>query len=317
MDLSAILAGIGGAARGGFEGFSWQEGMNLDKKKQADAAALKEADITSREQIAKLREEIRVQLETLKETGRSDRHDTPSGTAVLNEEGRNDRYGRPSGNAVLAEEGRNDRWGTPSGNAVLADAGATQRHVTPSGSVLSQISAANQRWATPSGNATLGAETTRRGQDLGQQAAAQSTDARRFAASEATRRARLRGQQRDPWSSVTFDPATSGEMPVTPLAPATPSGPLPSGGTDPIYKWSDGTTRMYPEGGAAAQVPVTPPAATPPAQPQSPDAVVDRDAQRRATFETIRTEIENRKKKGQAYDDLIKQLKKLRTGGAQ
>jgi hypothetical protein len=48
----------------------------------------------------------------------------------------------------------------------LQEAGRNQRHETPSGNVVAQQAGANYRHETASGNAILGAETTRRGQDI-------------------------------------------------------------------------------------------------------------------------------------------------------
>lgn len=61
--------------------------------------------------------------------------------------------------AELNESGRMSRHATPSGNTQATQAGAMSRaELTEKGR--------NERWMAPSGNATLGSETTRRGQDI-------------------------------------------------------------------------------------------------------------------------------------------------------
>jgi len=249
-----ILAGIGGATRGGMEAYSWE------KEHQQ-----KERAITSREEMTKLKEEIRLMIADLNEGGRNTRHETPSGNTLVTVEGANARHETPSGNTILTEGGRNARHATDD---------ATRRfvHTTPSGNTINLEAGRDRRWLEPSGNAALGAETTRRGQDLNftlgntRDATARrgqdvSADTTRRGQDAATERARIRGAgSTSPYSGLFDVPATGGTTKGT--IPVTPR-------------------QATPAGGGTGSAPVSPPASTE-AAPAAPDAA----AQRRTELET-------------------------------
>lgn len=105
-----------------------------------------------------------------------------------------------------------DKWGLMNGQGVIVGylpKGASpdaqlrsqttlQTHATPSGSAILQEEGANTRHTTASGSAVLGAETTRRGQDI--------VDARTRAEGAANRGVTLRGQ------NLGIDPAVQGAV---------------------------------------------------------------------------------------------------------
>lgn len=141
MAAEDILAGISGALRGGVDQYTWQK-----EHKQ------KERAITSREDMARLKEEIRLMIEQTKEGGRNERWETPSGNVVTQEAGRTERHATPSGNIIANNEGAMNRL------KKSIDFGYDKTFMEEAGR--------NSRWTTPSGNARLGSETTRRGQDV-------------------------------------------------------------------------------------------------------------------------------------------------------
>lgn len=90
--LEDILAGVGGALKGGLEGFTW--GKEFQQKERA---------ISSREEIARLRDEIRLMIAQANEGGRMARHEAPSGSVVAQQEGATKRTG-------MVQEGQNFRF---------------------------------------------------------------------------------------------------------------------------------------------------------------------------------------------------------------
>jgi len=244
MDLAAILAGIGGAASGAAQGFSWEQEQKNARQKLKDDRAAVQARAQSQEEIARLRAEVQEMVARIAGGSRETVAATNAGArteaATIGADARVE-------SATIGANSREKVAGTTATNRLdverLRQGGADRRHVNPSGNVLSIISGQNQRHATPSGDATLGAETARRGQLFTAETARRGQDMTQqntqFSAAEATKRAQLRA--RDPWAeSEGFAEATTAEPGALPVT-----------------------------------APVTPPASTPRVQPKAPDATQD------------------------------------------
>jgi hypothetical protein len=330
MGLDVLLGALGGGFEGAAKGYSWQKEYEQQDRR-----------LDQQNELAKLREDVRLMVEYLREGGREGRWDRPSGNVVTQQQGAMDRL-------EVTEAGRDTRHATPSGNQLAALEGAFSRHITPSGNALVAEEGRDERWMTPSANARMQADTTRRGQDIGSGDRRRGQDltfdagtmrdettrrgqdmrdsASRFTAHEATKRA---GMRRDPYQVMFNTPVTPMQEAAPPAEPPPTAAPAPApartpvrpttvpGGTSPNYRWPDGTTRAYPPGGSASanlgRTPVSPPASNQPPQPKTAEAVVDREQQRRTTFESLKKQIDERKRKGLDFADLLQQMQALRT----
>lgn len=114
-----VLVAVGGGLEGYTDQRRHDENLNLDKEK-----------LTQQNELARLREEVRVMV------------------AGMTEEGRNDRYGKPSGNVVAQQTGATQRTG-------MQQEGATTR------TGMQQTGATDR--------AQMVDDTRRRGQDFGQE----------------------------------------------------------------------------------------------------------------------------------------------------
>jgi len=225
------------------------EGAVTGLRDQRDAAMVAQK-IQQQEELAQMREEVRQAI------------------ASLNEEGRNARWGRVSGNVEAQQAGQDRRssaeilasnwkWRTPSGNVEAQQAGETARTNAIVEGANTRAQGAEQgrnlRWSLPSGNVKLSTETTRRGQDLGAETTRRGQDFGFTLGTEHNTIARKRANQSifgD--QTVTGADQSSGRDVNLPALGAIPVTPRKNGGTAPLYHWSDGTTRAYPEGSASA-----------------------------------------------------------------
>ncbi|MGE3278039.1 MAG: hypothetical protein AB7O67_23250, partial [Vicinamibacterales bacterium] len=160
MAAQDILAAVSGALKGGAEGYMFNREEDYKNRK-----------LDSDSEIKRLQTEIKVMLENMKEQGRNQRWETPSG------------------NVTATQEGQNTRWLNPSGN-VIANNRTRERGQDLGFSLgLALEDGRNNRWSTPSGNAIVGADTSRRGQDLSAETARRGQDisAATAAAAEAGR----------------------------------------------------------------------------------------------------------------------------------
>lgn len=301
--LAGILAGVGGGLRGASAGYSWQK--DYEQKERA---------ISSREEIARLREEIRLMIEQAKEGGRTDRHVTPSGDAIVGADSRRDV-------ATITQEGATARHNTPSGSVIANNTAAADRLTQNITFGRELETGRNRRHDTASGTARLGAETQRYGIDTRSADSRYATDT----GATTTRRgqdirsgdSRYAADKRNAMFQGIFGPTPvfNGRTPVTPAG---------GGGSPPI------PDRERPEDPAAAAAappplngrtpitakpPVTPPASSAPPSPKPADAAADQEARRRTRFEQIKREIAERQRKGQDISDLVRELQQLRTRG--
>jgi len=137
MAAQDILAAIAGGLKGGAEGYMYNRDEDYKNRK-----------LESDSEIKRLQTEIKVMLESMKE------------------QGRNQRWEAPSGNVTATQEGQTSRWLTPSGNTTANNATRARGQDIAQSLGLTLEAGRNSRWSTPSGNAIVGADTSRRGQDL-------------------------------------------------------------------------------------------------------------------------------------------------------
>jgi hypothetical protein len=236
-------------------------------------------------------------------------------------------YASPRGNmggTILTEAGRNARYDRPSGNTVANIAGAMDR-------VGAQIKGAwdrtmleeggrNSRWAAPSGNATLGSETTRRGQDIGATTARRGQDLT-FSLGSDRNALTQRGQDIDfglgtdrnaiqRKRNALFDATFNDQPDAAPAAaPTTPAAAPPP----PVVRPAGGGGPTVPSAAVRAPLPVTPHAA-------APQALAVLTSQAEATLRAFKAEQDPAKR-----TQLQKQLLELKqrkdalvaTGGGQ
>lgn len=299
MGLSEVLSGIAGGAKGAAAGFSWQKEFGQ-----------KEREISSREEIARLRAEVQ---QMINEANNSTRRDVANTGADSRRDVAETAAGSRVDVANITQGGANYRHDTASGDTTAREAGADRRLTKNLDFGMTKLNrdSADRRYGidtrssdsrygvdTRSGDSRYatetGAETTRRGQDVRSGDSRYSTD---------KRNAMFQG--------------VFGPTPVTP-AGAKPAVQVPDREKEVQDTTTTPTAAPTLNGRTPVTVkpPVTPPAAAPPVQPQDAAAAADREVQRRTRFEQIKRDIEDRKRKGQDFSDLVKELQKLR-GGAQ
>lgn len=318
-NAAAIFAGIGGAAKGLAEGYSWQK-----EYEQKDRA------ITSREEIAKLQAEIRQMIADAVENGRNQRWQQPSGNAIVGAESRETVAG-------INQDAANYRHDTASGDTLEREAGSDRRLTRNLDFGYDLEAGRNRRFNlgdettrrgqdstafTARRGQDIGATTTRRGQDMSSTTAQRGQDL----TSETARRGQdLTSKDRH----YSADKRVSmfqglfqqpGQTPITASPqpnPITTPTPLPRGGETMVPPPAPSLASPETMGAQPNVLPITPTASNPPPQPQQADAAVDLETKRRTRFEQIKREIAERQRKGLKYDDLVKEMLKLRTSGAQ
>lgn len=77
--MPSWLDGALGAVQGGLQGY-------MGEKRYRDERGFEERKLAQQGEIQKLREEVRVMLESMKEEGRGERHEKPSGSVVIQQE---------------------------------------------------------------------------------------------------------------------------------------------------------------------------------------------------------------------------------------
>lgn len=299
MAVEDWLAGIGGALKGGFDGYSYMR-----------ESAQKDKQIEQQKEIAAMRAEVQAMIAQVAATSREN-------VATTNASGRRDVAGinnRTRENvAGLTEFGRDFRWGTPSGNVTAQQEGANARNDATIAERGVEEAGRNTRHTTPSGNAVLGSETTRRGQDITSSTARRGQDLNfelggdrnrltergqdlnftldTSAEAGRTQRARMRPRPggsiltppQGPQSDIHLPNETPPPSVLDSVVPRGAARPAPAGGpvtprrtpgTQPTYPWPDGTTRAYPPpANGAAPVgpgPVTPRTTAAPAGAAAP-----------------------------------------------
>lgn len=195
-----ILAAIGGGLSGGARGYQWAE--EFDQK---------DREIDNKKEVARLQGEIRMMLESMKETGRNERYATPSGNVVAQQAGATQRNTDDNETTVAVADGRNAV--TTRGQDITQSLGIARNDTTRRGQDLN-FTLGGMRNSTALFGIKTGAETTRRGQDMTSATAAnaeagrgtRATDVNKLRSQEIEQRERLEKSKRaDPWSGVTFD----------------------------------------------------------------------------------------------------------------
>lgn len=144
-NAETVLGGIAGALHGGLNEYARQQDYrqkdraieSRDEQSQLRAEVqqmIAQLNATSREKVAQTGADSREKVAETNQAGANARHDTASGSVIENNRGAMERLKQN------------------------IDFGYDKTFLEESGR--------NKRWAAPSGNATLGAQTTRRGQDV-------------------------------------------------------------------------------------------------------------------------------------------------------
>jgi hypothetical protein len=298
---ATVWAGIGGAAEGLAKGYSWQK-----EHEQKDRA------ISSREEIARLREEIRQMIADATNRTRvevagigASSRENVAGIGATSRENV----------ATINQTGANYRHDAVSGDTTAREAGADRRLTRNIDFGYDLEAGRNRRHTTPSGNAVLGSETTRRGQDIGAATSRRGQDLTfqlGTRGQDVTASTAARGQDvRSRDSRYSADKRNAmfqgifGPTPITPTSSPQPQEPPPPADA----------AAPAPTPAPTGRTPVTPPTTEPRVQPQANDAPADREQRRRTRFEQIKREIADRQRKGQDITDLIRELQQLRTQG--
>lgn len=299
MGLSEVLSGIAGGAKGAAAGFSWQKEFGQ-----------KEREISSREEIARLRAEVQ---QMINEANNSTRRDV----------------------ANTGADSRRDVAGiTANSRETVASTNADSRETVAGLNNTSRESIAGQRDQTARRGqdfqfdlGKLRNATARRGQDITSADSRYGVDTRssdsRYGVDAGHETARRGQDVRSGDSRYSTDKRNAMFQGVFGPTPVTPAGVKPSVQVpDREKEVQDSTTTptaaptLNGRTPVTIKPPVTPPASAPPAQPQDASAAADLEVKRRTRFEQIKRDIEDRKRKGQDFSDLVKELKALR-GGAQ
>lgn len=220
-----LLQTVGAAGEGALDAYAWQ------KKYAQDERALEQ-----RGEIAKLNAEVRAMLESMKEGGRAQRHETPSGSVVAQQEGANSRTSATNETrARIAEMNADVQRNNESGRNRRFEDSISARDIW----TRLRDATARRGQDVTAGTASMRDTTTRRGQDLGAEAAAERVRALERGQDAANERARLRSGS---GGSALDDPALleaaeaaaapgATELPPLPAPPPralpTPAGPVP------------------------------------------------------------------------------------------
>lgn len=207
--MDDLLAGIGGALEGGLKGYTWGKEF-----------AQKDREINNRKEVAQLREEIRLMLESMKEGGRNDRN-------AQNATSRETVAGANNTSRETIAEGRNETAETIAtgrnavttrGQDITQSLGIMRNDTTRRGQDFG-FTLGGMRDDTTRRGQDIGATTTRRGQDitesLGTAAetgrATRATAANTLREKEITQRGEIeKNRNRDPWGLPTTTPVTFG-----------------------------------------------------------------------------------------------------------
>lgn len=211
--LEDILAGVGGALKGGLEGFTW--GKEFQQKERA---------ISSREEIARLRDEIRLMIAQANEGGRMARHETPSGNVVTQVEGANTRTAATNASREGIAEGRNAV--TTRGQDITEQLGMRRDETTRRGQDFG-FTLGGMRDETTRRGQDISSTTTRRGQDISERLGTSAETGRNTRATAANTlreqeiesRERIAKQRRQNPYSALF-----GGLPVTEIKEETGTG---------------------------------------------------------------------------------------------
>ncbi len=172
--LEPILAGVAGALTGGAQNYQWQrtEGDRNAQLTEENRIKAQEADLKStkdaRDEADSQKREAAQQaiIESMPDTN-------PDGSPNQLKTALRVQYASPKGtmgSTMLRQQGADQRHDTASGNAIANNAGALARQQGRIDFGYDKTFLTEQgkdnRWAAPSGNATLGADTSVRGQDV-------------------------------------------------------------------------------------------------------------------------------------------------------
>lgn len=177
--FQVLGAGLGGAAQG---------------LQYNDERKMREQEMAAKQEIARLQSEVRILLESMKETGRNTRHENPSGSVIAQQEGATERTGMTTDTqrdiATMNEAGRNYRWGQPSGNVTATNESRERvnRATLDARQAVEEFleQGRNTRF-------NVGQATTRRGQDI----SAGTADKNRASAAQVAAENRASAERRE------------------------------------------------------------------------------------------------------------------------
>lgn len=197
------LQALGEAAEGGLAGYSWA------KKFQQDERALEQ-----KVEIARLNNEIKALLESMKESGRMERHATVSGNVTAQQEGADRRTDATNETRrTIAEMQADVQRNNESGRNRRFESGVTARGLWQEMQDRTRRRGQDLQRET----ATERDETTRRGQDFGLGTAVMRDGTTRRGQDAATERARMR-----PGAGGGLPPVDAEAPDAPPAAPAAP-----------------------------------------------------------------------------------------------
>lgn len=329
MAVQDILAGVSGALSGGLQGYSAEKDSQERKAERDEQNRIRNDEVDRKKALDANNETERQRQIAAQQAIIASWPDTKAdGSPNELKLAMQVQYASPKGNlgsTIVSQAGQTQRHNTASGDTIAREAGQNDRADKNSAYLYDKLfteeDGRNNRWATPSGNATLGAATTRRGQDVSASTTRRGQD---IGASTATRGQDLTFQLGTTRDKTTRDLGTArnailknkGSILDAFKVPGEPTGVEAQDVNLPV----DGAPVAAPSAPVKGTIPVTPRAggggAALPVPQDVSDADIDTLAKSILAGQGIAQTPENIKLfKDRNRDKLIAKIKAVRGGG--